>query len=461
MSNDNGFILNPSDLGAKILEWRKQGFHVLSPAIQVSTFAPGYGVNASMVLLDPTTDEKGRGLDVYWDERTMKQDERGLSKIALGKIAAAAGVSWLPGQSGRKDPLTIQNLWIYQVLGVYLAYDGTPQTIHGEKEIDYRDGSAQIGEWSRDAWREALSRDSRTRHINGWSDNRVMQARSHGAERAETGAMERAIRMGFGIKHVYTLDELRLPFVALRVCPVMDMSDPRVRAMVADRQLQGVAAMWAGPTARAALQEYVPNSDFIDIGRTPHREPVAAASPTQQAPAARIAQAPAASTPPPQQQAAPQQAKPQPPQPPARDREPGEDDVPFEPSDDAPVQGEQQDIPEGATMLKDVQVEEKPYSKQHPKHGQMFRKWTVVDPNGELYVTVFPRWGERCMKAFENREPVVIEAGPANKYHEREILKVLKVGERSEDVPESGGRAQSGPKPQDRPLPMEPASMKL
>jgi hypothetical protein len=468
MSYDgNGFILRPEDLGSKILEWKQRGYHVLSPAIQVSTFAPGYGVNASMVLLDPNVDEKGRGLDVYRDDRTMQPAERGLAKIALGKIAAATGVSWIPSQSGRKDPLTIQNLWIYQVLGVYLAYDGTPQTIHGEKEIDYRDGSAQIGEWSRAAWREALERDPRTRHINGWSDNRVMQARSHGAERAETGAMERAIRMGFGIKHIYTVQELAQPFVALRVCPVVDMSDPRTRALVTDRQLAGVAALYAGPSVRS-LTEGLPNTDFIDVGRAPHREPIAAAhTPPAAAPAPTQQQAP----PPAQTSAPPPPTNPAPTNPPpaqaaaAPQREPGDELEPYEPSDEAEVPG--QEIPEGATLLRDVKVEEKPYT-QAAKRGRTFRKWTVVAGNGDVFVTVFPRWGERCAKAFAERVPVVLRGGPENNYHEREIIKVLKVGERDEDVEDAPPRGSGGvsggggaTKPQDRPLPMDTSNMRL
>src|SRR6267378_1257769 len=95
-TEQGGFILSPYHLGQKILEWRRAGYHVLSPAIKISNFAPGYGVNASLVLLDPNVDADGSGLDVYFDKNNMQgqgnnsdpTEERAPSKIGLNKIAA-------------------------------------------------------------------------------------------------------------------------------------------------------------------------------------------------------------------------------------------------------------------------------------------------------------------------------------------------------------------------------------
>ena len=89
------------------------------------------------------------------------------------KIAAAAGVSWVQ-PSGRVDGFGIQNLWVYRMTAVYLSYDGVPQVIQGEKEIDYRDGSAQIGGWTPADWK-ALPKGVYS--INGWSDRRGLRSR--------------------------------------------------------------------------------------------------------------------------------------------------------------------------------------------------------------------------------------------------------------------------------------------
>lgn len=402
---DTGFIDDPRDLGNRIMAWKEKGYHVLSPAIQISNFAPGYGVNASMVLLDYNVDpSSGAGVDVYFDKATMNgkgdnrdgSEQRGVSKIGLNKIASAAGVSWVKGE--RVDPLVIQNLWIYRVLGVYLAYDGTPQTIPGEKEIDYRDGSAQIGEWSREAWDAVMRKNDKVpagqqqKHINGWSDRRVRNARTNGAERAETGAMERAIRT-LGIKHVYTITELKRPFVALRVCPIMDMTDPAVRRMVAEGQMGGVAKLYAQqhqPRQLEAAQDPVRFSTERlrpavaeplrqEMRQDPDR-PAAATAPVQ----------------PPQQP--PQQRQQDPDRPGAvQPRETVEKaiDATFNAvREAAQPRDARQELPPGALLIVDVQKADIPYNRNHKKYGQKFTKWTVSFSDSTVAETVFHSWGK-------------------------------------------------------------------
>lgn len=389
------FIVTPSDLATKVGEWNAQGFHVLAPAIQVGTFASGYGVNASLVMLDPRVDGDGRGIDVYFDKTTMRgaganddpTEERAPTKIGLGRLSSAAGVSWVEPY-GRVDPLTILNLWIYRVTGVYLAYDGTPQTIKGEKEIDYRDGSAQIGDWSIADWRalEAKNQQAtgsdRKWAINGWSQNRVRQARTNGAERAETGALERAIRFAFPIKHRYTLAELTRPFVALRVCPMVDMADPDVRRMVADRQLGGVAALYAPSRALPPASE---RRSVIDVTPQPEPVPVAAAPPV----------APPAAAPPPAPPAAPPPPMPTP--------------------------------PPGAGYIQRVERAQKPYGERHAKAGQVFSKWHVIDAAGVEHVTIRAALGDKAQRCHDEGIPVVIVSAP-NNFREQEISDIKEAG---------------------------------
>ncbi len=409
-SGASGFILDARSLAAKILEWRQKGYHVLSPAINMTSFAPGYAVNASFVLIDPAVDDIGRGLDVYYDKNTLKDNERGLGKNALSRIATAAGVSWLaPPASGRRDPGpgTIQNYWIYQITGVYLAYDGTPQTIHGEKEIDYRDGSAQIGGWSPAAWREALA--EKKTNINGWSERRVLKTRSNGAERAETGAMERAIRMGFAIKHAYTVAELQKPFVALRVCPMMDLADPGVRAMVAERQMGGVAALFGSVASSASGPRALgPRSEPIDI--TPvQREPEVVSVPRLQQPTdanAKVAQ-PAAEPRAPEQAPSPRET----------------------PQRRASDKAQEEQLPPGAFYIKACAKEQKKYAQPRQRNGATvthFTKWTVVNENGEEGVTLWDRWGNVAEQCFADGVPVTWQLGETNSFNEREIQNIAR-----------------------------------
>lgn len=397
--NNSAFITQPDDLASRILDWKKQGAHVLAPAIQVTTIALGYGVNASVVYLDPAIDEKGRGTDVYYDKNQMGVSERAPSKIGLGKLASAAGVSWIGSESGRRDPLTIQNLWIYQMVGVYLAYDGTPQTIHGEKEIDYRDGSAQIGEWSPARWIEELTKNASLKSINGWSESRVRTARMNGAERAETGAMERAIRMAFGIKHTYTLEELGKPFIALRVCPLVDMADPDVRRMVTEQKLAGVASLYAGTVRRG-----VTAAPVIDIATRREPVPVGASStaskvspqPTGEPTETSVpAVAPSSAVPPPATTASTTQ-----------------------PAPSTSAAG-----PEPENFIRDVKLETKPYGAKHAKAGQSFTKYHVIDGNGVEHITIKTALGQVALVHAKAKTPVVLTSAP-NSFREQEISSI-------------------------------------
>lgn len=398
-SEFGNFITRPEDLAAKIAEWNRQGAHVLAPTIQISSFAPGYGVNPGVVYLDTTVDDKGRGDDVYYDKTTMALHERGPGKIGLGKLASAAGVSWIGAQSGRRDPLTIQNLWIYQVVGVYLANDGTPQVIHGEKEIDYRDGSAQIGDWSPQAWRELLARDKTARSLNSWSETRVRNARMNGAERAETGAMERAIRMGFGIKHIYTLDELARPFIALRMCALVDTNDPDVRRMVTANKLAGVAALYAGER-RADVIDISTRRDPVPVGASSTVSPVpspAVDTPAHEpnAPPVPTSTLPASST----------SAVPNPPPPTASSTQPT-------PSALSP-----------ANLIREVKPESKPYSQRHAKAGQSFLKYHVIDGNGVDHVTIKSKLAKEAQDYRDAQTPCILVSA-MNGFRELELSEI-------------------------------------
>lgn len=402
-----GLIVQPQQLAQRITEWQAKGYHVLSPAIRVMAFSPGTGVNVSLAMLDPRTEEEGGSGDVYFDRNQMDPDERAPSKIGLNKIASLAGVNWVHDQCGRRDPMTIQNFWIYHVTGVYLSYDGTPQTITGEKEIDYRDGSAQIGGWSMAAWEELKRKTPEAKNINGWSAQRVMQARCNGAERAETGAIERAIRT-LGIKHTYKVAELAKPFVVLRVSSVVDTSDPGTRAQLAARVGMSAASLYAGTHLSQSRALNAAPEVLEVLVQQPKREvvtqPVAVheKQDRRQAPPVetrRESQINAALQPPDEEQYVDPRAT-------------------DEPQADAK-------LPDGAKLIRKVVREPKTYGKNHQKAGQAFTLWHVwFEGDDQEYTTAWAaKWGKVVDDCFAAAKPVLFTAAP-NNFGEHEILNI-------------------------------------
>jgi len=266
-------MTDPAAVTAKIQEWQQRGYHVLSPATRVWGFAAGFGVNVSMVVIDSTVHpDTGLGSETYFDRATMKAPkngddvlvndpsaERAIALVGLSRIAACAGVMWDPHATRRTDDRRIVNYWEFTAWGSVLTIDGTAMPISATKEVDLRDDSAQIGCWTPAKWDALLAANAskssgKVWSINGWSEKRVIGQRAHGARLAESKAKAAAIR-SLGLKHKYTVEELRQPFVVLRAVFVPDMTDPETRRLVTMQRLVGSSLLYA-PGRLLALQPY-------------------------------------------------------------------------------------------------------------------------------------------------------------------------------------------------------------
>jgi hypothetical protein len=246
-------IRDAKELNARIQYWQAQGFHVLTPATQLVVFQQGFGVIPSVVHIRTAQEHK----EVYYDKTLMKGDERALTRIGLERIEQLAGLSWLPHSKRTSDP-SIRNFWEYESWAGIVGYDGQPRMVKGTAEVDLRDESAQIGEWTKEAWEALLAkngdemakgarREELDWNIGGWSHARLLQARRFGLRLAETKSQSACIRNAFGLKHSYTLDELAKPFIVLKVTylPNAENAD-ELRRMA----LYGAALLSGGPIAQ-------------------------------------------------------------------------------------------------------------------------------------------------------------------------------------------------------------------
>lgn len=218
-----GLIHSPQTLTTQLAAFQAN-FNVLSPAISISEFAPGYGANLAVVRIDPTVDMKkyGRGTDVYHSASIMGADERALGKVGLLKIAQAAGIQWDPNHCRRMDDGRVPLYWRWQYFGWVRTHDGQLTPVSGSRELDLRDGSAEM---------------------KRMTAPQLPGARAAGNELCETKAMLRAIRT-LGLKQSYTLDELKKPFLIVRFSFVPDMSDPEIKKLVTERALFGTGALY-------------------------------------------------------------------------------------------------------------------------------------------------------------------------------------------------------------------------
>jgi hypothetical protein len=244
-------ITQPQQLAERIREWQ-QVAHVLSPAVSISALAPQHVIAPSVVVLDPRVDDQGIGVDTYHSNLFHRgQNERSLTKVALNKIASAAGASYT---TVRTDDRTIPNYWEMRARLTYTDFDGSARVIERTAEVDLRDGSPQVA---------------------GMKSGQIAQARRFGLRLCEAKACNAAARDTWGIPSKYDARDLEKPFVALRVSFQPNMNDPAQARMVTERRLMGTAALYP--------QASRPEPDVIDVEAV--RETAAETSQGRQAPA--------------------------------------------------------------------------------------------------------------------------------------------------------------------------------
>ncbi len=119
--------------------------------------------------------------------------KRGIPKSTLMQVAAAAGVSWYAPQ--RLDDGRDPHYCVIRVMGLYKQIDGTDRVLTGQRDVDVREGSAQIV---------------------GKKPGEIDALRANIYRSAETKAKLRAIREAFGIEQAMTESDLEKPFVLVR-----------------------------------------------------------------------------------------------------------------------------------------------------------------------------------------------------------------------------------------------------
>lgn len=225
---------------ARILEKAAAEFNLVSPATSCGTLPEGCSVALSTVLIDSRLESKNNRQVSVSGEIYEVTGKWGLAKIALERIASAAGVSWDPVASRRLDDGSDPHYCLFQAVGTYTDFDGRERQIVGTKEMDLRIGSPQC-----------LAIEDRARDDKG-REKQIREMRLHLVGHAESKARLRAIR-SLGIRPAYSLDDLRKPFVVAKLMFTGETNDPVLRHEFAILQakalLGGRRTLYGEPSA--------------------------------------------------------------------------------------------------------------------------------------------------------------------------------------------------------------------
>jgi len=210
----------------EMLDSVARNVNLITPMGALGTLRPGFSVNVAAVNIDPSQ-------DTYTPPGSR---ERALKGSALLRLAAAAGVTWIPAQSGRLDDGSDPLYARYRATGAVKDADGTARLESREKEIDLRPTSPTRENMRRQAEtrvRKAEAERKPTGTVEAELKKAVEQAAEHIAAMAESKAKNRVIRALLGVKATMNDDELRKPFVALKPVFTGEFGDPELNREVA------------------------------------------------------------------------------------------------------------------------------------------------------------------------------------------------------------------------------------
>jgi len=274
--------------------FQQAGITVLSPPM--AAIPPGHAIAPSLVMIGDD--------DVY--PVPGNKEKVCLGKTALNRVAAAAGVRWDPVLTRRLDDGSNPHYCHYRAVGVVTDVDGQERIFSEEKEVDLRDGSAQMAiivrsgikknqrnyapkivNYNADivliepdysdrvairAWRHAIAAYNaaywqvpKNQRTGLWSLtdplDQVDEIRAHILSHASTKAKNRALRMGLGVPIAGTAKNMQA-FLVCRSIFTGQFGDAAIDASVA-QQITAAAlgakhrlyGAIAGPPAPEPVQE--------------------------------------------------------------------------------------------------------------------------------------------------------------------------------------------------------------
>jgi hypothetical protein len=217
-----GAIRDAATVSQTLLEAASIG-HLVSPAPAAGNLPEGCSVLVSAIMIDPKRETYPVGGNGDDDDR--QTGERGLSKVALDKLASALAIDWDPVLSRRLDDGSHPHYCRAKAVGRVRNLDGSWRTIQDEKELDYRDGAPVI---------EGIRARAKKKNKPDGGAGEIAQKRQHIQSLCITEARLRAIRT-LGLRTAYNAEELAKPFIVAQLVFDGRSEDPEARAYFRER----------------------------------------------------------------------------------------------------------------------------------------------------------------------------------------------------------------------------------
>ena len=221
---------------AGLVPFIQQQANILTADVTFARPSPMHKIVVERVQLDPDP----KGPDVYYHSQM-----KGLviSGAGLAKIANTAGIRWDDKETRRLDSRNDPDYCCYRARGGVKKPDGSYVWIPKEAEINL------VVE--REVATKSFSRNKSGDALKAAVDNYILQKRQFMSRICETLAKNRVIRSLLPIKPTYTPEELKRPFVTVRVVFEPDYADPAIKQIMMQAYVQAQFGVF-GPAGQSS-----------------------------------------------------------------------------------------------------------------------------------------------------------------------------------------------------------------
>jgi len=226
-----------------IAEARAAGHNVLTADISLKGLSEWHVPVVEVVMLDP--DPKGG--DIYPQGEKYAVTRQGLSKLAV-----AAGVIWSASETRRTDDRRCPDYVSFQAVGGIQKPDGTYTFMKAEYDMDME----VVEEDLINIHTVAAKKKNRDQaYIDSCVHRDLIQKRKHKLKLAESGAKDRVIRELLGIKAAYPMEQIRKPFVILRITVRPDYTDKDVKRAMLASAIQSMTGIYGSVPTQIGYEE--------------------------------------------------------------------------------------------------------------------------------------------------------------------------------------------------------------
>lgn len=211
-------------INQRLSTFREQGANVIVPfEVPEQRVDRYHEFHLAVVQVDPNPD----GNDIWYVGTKKDTKYYCLHKSAIQRMGFAMGIMWDPDRTRRLDDMSNPDYVAYQAVGFIRGPDGRLKPIKGDYSLDLKAVEAELEDQHltkvyADNFRPPkkyaplLKGKSKEEIAQFLAGREILQWRRWKEERAQTGAMLRAIK-SVGLPTTFTVDQLKKPFVFIRV----------------------------------------------------------------------------------------------------------------------------------------------------------------------------------------------------------------------------------------------------